>query len=135
MIVKEETINEISVIRATCHTPLYILINKQKHSAGDSKTPRQSIPSNQRGRPRKNEKVNPCSDKYFDTDDKKIGDNPPRPLDNYDEALGEFKSQKLIFDSKLFAIQMDVSQNPLFHKLSDQLRQGRHTQTKEDIKN
>ena len=102
---------------------------------GDSQTPRQSIPSNKRGRPPKNEKVNPWSEKYFETEDKKSGDNPPRPLDNYDEALKEFKSEKLIFDSKLFALQMDVSQNPLYYKLTEQLRLGRHSPIKEDIKN
>lgn len=105
--------NVINEIKATYHIPLSTLINKQKHSSTDTKTTKHGAHSHKRGRPPKNEKVNPCSDKYFEADDKKLGEAPVKLLQMYTEALDEFRVHKLIPDNKLFMLQLDPNQNPL----------------------
>lgn len=135
MIVRVGTSDAINEIRVICLTLLYILINKQKHATTDTKAPRVTNNSSKRGRPPKNDKVNPCSEKYFETDDKKPGDNPANLLVNYEEALNEFKYHKLILDNKLFIMQLEPAQNPLYIKIREVLtKDDNYFQGKEDIK-
>lgn len=141
MTAKEELTSVINAIKVICRILLCTLINKQKHSATESKTPKQIIQSNKRGRPPKNEKVNPSTEKYFETDDKKPGDNPAEYLENYKEALEEFKVNKVILDNKLFGMQLEASENPLlkvlekFSKMTLKNIESKDAQLKEKIEN
>lgn len=136
-----ELTNVIFAIKVIYHIRLCTLINKQKHSATESKTPKQIIQSSKRGRPPKNEKVNPSTEKYFETDDKKPGDSPAEYLENYKEALEEFKINKVILDNKLFGMQLEAAENPLlrvlekFNKLTLKNIESKDAQIKEKIEN
>lgn len=108
---------------------------KQKHNNNDAETPRQSVASNRKGRPPKVEKINPSTESYFTMDDKKPGENPADFLVNYQEALNEFKINKLSLDSKMFSMQLDTSSNPLFQVLRIINEKGdNYFEGKEDVK-
>lgn len=99
---------------------------KTKHPDTDSKTPKQVVPSSKRGRPPKNEKINPSSDKYFETEDKKAGDSPADLIGDYEQALAEYKNKKIQLDNKLFVVQLEPKDNPLLKAL--------HENSEKDIK-
>jgi hypothetical protein len=91
---------------------------KQKHSVLDSSTPKHASSLNRRGRPFKNENISPLTERYFEAEDKRVGEAPSNLENCYKQALSEFRIKKMTLDSKLFELQLDLSQNPLFSILN-----------------
>jgi hypothetical protein len=87
---------------------------KQKHSTPDASTPKNAAPINRRGRPPKNENITPLTERYFEAEDKRVGDTPSDLEDWYKIALSEFQTKNMTLDSKLFGLQLEYNENPLY---------------------
>lgn len=107
---------------------------KQKHpTPPDAMTPQQSMQSASRGRPRKNDKINPCTEKYLEGDDKKATDKPANLIRGYEDALKEFFNAKITLDNKLFEHQLDLSNNPLYKAITDFSKKDLSEVSKESV--
>jgi hypothetical protein len=96
---------------------------KQKHQSGSQASKKitkqnSTVSNNRRGRPPKvNDKIDVRSDKYFDTNEKKAGDDKADYLTHYRECLDEFKRSKISLDNKIFVAQLQSDINPLLRKM------------------